>query len=275
MQFNQFMPMSVVRISTNFNIELDFISPPFYKRLLAWMVDMVILIFYIFVASEFYQWFSAQSYSKNASVNLWAIGLVLLLPLLLYHVVCEVTMNGQSIGKKIMHIRVINENGGRPGLGQFIIRWLIRTSDFTLFLMIIMIPYAQYYGPQIYWAFGGAVALLITDIVLVNSKKQQRLGDIVAHTLLISTKQKETINDTVFLEVAPSYVPSFPQVMHLSDRDMNALKGILDAAKKRHDYTMAELAGEKIKTHLKIETTLSPFDFLEVLLKDYNYLSVN
>ena len=32
---------------------------------------------------------------------------------------------------------------------------------------------------------------------------------------------------------------------------------------------------EKIKSHLKIDTYLEPEDFLEVLLKDYNYLSAN
>jgi hypothetical protein len=73
--------------------------------------------------------------------------------------------------------------------------------------------------------------------------------------------------------VAEGYSPSFPQVMQLSDRDINALKSILDAAKKHHDYNLALNASEKIKTHLKIETSLSPFDFLEILLKDYNALA--
>ena len=63
--------------------------------------------------------------------------------------------------------------------------------------------------------------------------------------------------------------------MQLSDRDMNSLKGILDTARKKGDYNLAEMASEKIKNHLKIQTTLSPFEFLEVLLKDYNYLSAN
>ena len=61
--------------------------------------------------------------------------------------------------------------------------------------------------------------------------------------------------------------------MQLSDRDINALKSILDTAKKRHDFDLAAQASEKIKNHLKIENSLSPFDFLEILLKDYNYLS--
>jgi hypothetical protein len=185
-------------------------------------------------------------------------------------------MNGQSIGKKLMRLRVINENGGRPSISQFIIRWLIRTSDYTLLLIILYAPYAIMFGAQFFWAIGGALALLITDVILVNSsKKNQRLGDMLAHTLLIRTGHEETINDTVFLQVADNYHPSFPQVMQLSDRDINSLKSILDNARKTHNYELAEQASEKIKTYLKLQTTMPPFDFLEVLLKDYNYLSAN
>jgi hypothetical protein len=35
------------------------------------------------------------------------------------------------------------------------------------------------------------------------------------------------------------------------------------------------MAAEKIKAHLKIETGMEPEAFLEVLLKDYNFLSAN
>jgi hypothetical protein len=123
------------------------------------------------------------------------------------------------------------------------------------------------------WFIGGSFLLLVIDIILVNTKKQQRLGDLLANTMLIETKQKEDISNTIFQEVADSYVPSFPQVMRLSDRDINALKAILDTARKRQDYDMAEMAAIKIRNHLQIETSLSAYDFLDVLLKDYNYLS--
>lgn len=102
----------------------------------------------------------------------------------------------------------------------------------------------------------------MTDVILMNStKKHQRLGDILAHTLLIRTEQKADIQDTIFLQVKDDYKPSYPQVMGLSDRDVNALKSILDTAKKHHDYQLANRAAEKIQVYLKIETTLSPFDF--------------
>jgi hypothetical protein len=170
---------------------------------------------------------------------------------------------------------VVSENGGRPSIGQFIIRWLIRTSDYTLIIILILIPYAQIFGPQVYWGVAGALGLLLADLMLVNTRKQQRLGDILAHTVLINTRQKEKITDTVFLEVPEQYVPQFPQIMQLSDRDINALKGIIDTSKKHKDHHMALMAAEKIKTHLHIDTSMEPEAFLEVLLKDYNFLSSN
>lgn len=271
--------MSTVRIATNFNLDIEFTSPPFYRRLVSWVVDLLVQIFYFMLAIRFFRYLSstlsAGSDDVDTSYNLQFIWLMLMVPFLVYHLVCEVTMNGQSIGKKLMGIKVISENGGKPSIGQYVIRWLIRTSDFFLLIMIILLPLAEFYGPKMYLGFGLALALLIADIVLVNTNNQQRVGDILAHTLLINTRQEESITDTIFLDVSEKYKPSFPQVMQLSDRDINSLKGILDTARKRHDFNLAEMASEKIRNHLKIETTLSPFDFLEVLLKDYNYLSAN
>lgn len=263
--------MSVIRIMTNFNIELEFPAAPFHRRLLAWIIDIIILYLYAMIAIKI---LSSSSGSEKTSMVLL---ILFLIPFLCYHLICETMMNGQSFGKKIMGIRVVNENGGQPGIGQFVIRWLIRTSDLIAVVIILLAPVAAQYGEaQFFWNFAIPMGLFFTDVILVNaSKKNQRLGDMLAHTLLIKANQKHSIEDTVFLNIADDYRPSFPQVMQLSDRDMNSLKGILDTAKKRGDFNLAEMASDKIKNHLKIETTLSPFDFLEVLLKDYNYLSAN
>ena len=119
-----------------------------------------------------------------------------------------------------------------------------------------------------------ALVFLIVDIVLVvSSKKGQRIGDILAHTILIRTNTRASIEETVFQEVADTYTPSFPQIMQLSDKDINAIKSILESSRKKGDLNMAATASNKIKNHLGIESSLQPFDFLEVLLKDYNYFS--
>jgi uncharacterized RDD family membrane protein YckC len=262
----------VIKVTTNFNIDLEFEAAPFYKRLLAWLLDTIVLIIYVVVAARI-----LGSFARSAGEEMtWALFMLLLIPYLTYHLVCEILMNGQSIGKRIMRLRVVNENGGQPSIGQYVIRWLIRTSDYMVVVILLYAPEATRSGDfSFLWKIGIPMGLLFTDLILVNSRKQQRLGDLLAHTLLISTTKEQSISDTVFLEVADSYVPSFPQVMQLSDRDINSLKGILDTARKRHDFDLAEMASEKIKSHLKIDTTLSPYDFLETLLKDYNYLSAN
>lgn len=263
----------MIRIMTNFNIELEFPAAPFHRRLFAWIIDLVILFIYARIAIRILQEFPYEESNKA----FWPVFILLLIPFLCYHLICEATMNGQSFGKKIMGIRVVNENGGQPGIGQFIIRWLIRTSDIMAVVIIIMAPAAVQMGNgDFFWNFAIPMGLFFADVILVNaSKKNQRLGDMLAHTLLIKASQKHSIEDTVFLNIADNYKPSFPQVMQLSDRDMNSLKSILDTAKKRGDFNLAAMASEKIKNHLKIESSLSPFDFLEVLLKDYNYLSAN
>jgi uncharacterized RDD family membrane protein YckC len=216
------------------------------------------------------------------SYDAWAITLLFFLPFLLYHPVLEITMTGQSIGKKLMKIRVVNENGGRASIGQYIIRWLIRTSDLALLVIIYYLIILSSVSPeylaeaaqQVLKAIGFAFLLLLIDIVLVvASKRTQRLGDLLAGTIVIRTNPKGSINDTVFLEVAQNYIPSFPQIMQLSDRDINSIKSILDTSRKKGDFQLAYMAAEKIKNHLKIESSMSPFDFLEIVMKDYNYLS--
>ena len=267
--------MSTIHVPTTFNIDLEFEAAPFHRRLFAWFFDIIVFIFYAYTAFKLLSYLSLRG-GENSSENIVAVFMVLIIPVLTYHLFSELLMNGQSIGKRIMGLRVVNENGGRPSISQFIIRWIIRTSDYMVIVIALNAPSGFNADPNFFLQVAAAFGLLVTDIILVNSsKKNQRLGDMLAHTMLIKTNQKANIHDTIFLQVKNNYTPSFPQVMALSDRDINALKGILDAAKKHGDYNLADRAAGKIKNHLKIESSMSAFDFLEILLKDYNYLSAN
>jgi uncharacterized RDD family membrane protein YckC len=270
--------MAVIKVPTNFNIDLEFEIPEFYRRMFALMIDMLIEYFYLRIASAIYDSIdnNRNSFDSDAGYDMAAIGILLFLPVLIYHVVLEITMNGQSIGKKIMRLRVVDENGGRPSISQYLIRWLLRLGDVwivaAIFLLFSMPAFFR--DAESAFLIIAVVSFLITDIVLVVfSKKGQRLGDILAKTILIRLHTKTDIEDTVFQEVSDSYIPKFPEIMKLNDKDINAIKNILDTARKKGDFNMATAASEKIKAHLKIETPLSPFDFLDIALKDYNYLS--
>jgi uncharacterized RDD family membrane protein YckC len=270
--------MGAIKVPTTFNIELEFEVPEFYRRMLALIIDMVIEFFYIKIAIEILKSVESNSWDSDSYLNNQAIWATLMLPIAFYHVLMEITMNGQSVGKKIMGLRVVDEKGGKASISQFLIRWLLRISDLWMIILWFLLIYISYFGARgntemVFFLVLG-FAFLITDIVLVvSSRKGQRIGDILAHTIIIRTNPRSDIEQTVFQEVADSYVPSFPEIMKLSDKDINAIKSILETAKKKNDFNMAANASDKIKGHLKISSSMSPFDFLETLLKDYNYLS--
>jgi len=264
--------MPSVKVPTNFNIDVEFEIPEFYKRLIAVVIDYILLWIYIKISEEIIK--SAAMNGSDWEDLYWLSIAVIAGPVLIYFPVTEITMRGQTIGKKIMNLQVVNENGGKASISQIMIRWLVR--DIWFFFLLQMGQFYGYVNSQIESVFLIMVVLgyFVTEIILVvSSKKCQRIGDILARTILIDIKKRGNIEDTVFQEVADNYVPSFPEIMRLSDKDINAIKSILETARKKGDYNMAESAAIKIKTHLKISSAMDPFDFLDVLLKDYNYLS--
>ncbi|MCX6318918.1 MAG: RDD family protein [Bacteroidetes bacterium] len=269
--------MSVIKVPTNFNIDVEFEIPEFYKRLIALILDGIVLFFYLKIAGLI---LSAISTGPDPSLDnmydmQWITILLIFVPLFTYHAVMEITLNGQSIGKKLMGLRVVDEFGGKASISQFLIRWLVRDIWFLLLLLMGLSNAARGKTGESIFLILAVIAYFFTDIALVvSSKKGQRIGDMLAKTILISTNTRSNIEETVFQEVADSYTPAFPQVMQLSDKDLNAIKSILETARRKGDFHMADAACVKIKAHLKIESSMGSFEFLETLLKDYNYLSV-
>jgi uncharacterized RDD family membrane protein YckC len=250
--------MLVVKLDTGFNIEVDFVVTPFHKRLFSWMIDMVILISYSLLGSKL------LSGSMREDETGWIV-VLFGLPPLFYHLICEILMNGQSVGKKILGIKVITEDGGQPTLSQYLIRWVFRLADFPIWVFA-----AAIYGALPWWCtlflFAGIACVLLTP-------HSQRIGDLVAGTIIIDTRTHTSWEDTVFTELADDYQPRFPQVMQLSDKDINTLKSIISAVKKKSDYDLSMRIGERIKSKLHIESDQDSLEFLETLLKDYNFYS--
>ena len=218
------------------------------------MTDLTIIItFNIIISKIYYSLIDTKAAADDNNLpylyNLHWIEVLIFLPPLLYHLTCEITMNGQSIGKKIFGIKVINENGGRPAFSQLLIRWLLRLADFGFSFFM-----------------GGLFSVLL-------SKKDQRLGDMAAGTLVINMRTKSDLNETVFVELNENYKPKFANALLLSDRDMNIIKTILDTKSFSSKESMATRASEKISAVLNITGYMPPVELLETVLKDYNYLS--
>ncbi|MBC7534135.1 MAG: RDD family protein [Ferruginibacter sp.] len=258
--------MSIIRITTAFNIDLEFEIAPFHKRLLAYLIDFVLLIIYLLAMKSLL--YDGLNISREGNVGFDM--LVISLPMLLYSLLFELWLNGQTIGKKLMAIRVISLDGGEPTLGQYILRWITKFFEWPfLFGYMVYSERSLYMYIFITGFFGIAVIIIISA-----TKKSQRLGDLSAGTVVVDTTSSLSIADTVFMDVSDqNYKVQFPEVMRLSDSDINTIKTVIIQSKKRNSDDMSYRVEAKVKQVLAIQSSLSPNDFLEKLLEDYNYLA--
>jgi uncharacterized RDD family membrane protein YckC len=253
--------MLQVKLDTGFNIEVDFMIASFAKRFFAWIIDVVIIIAYFMIGSRLLTMLQGPTWEMLG----WE-GVLFGLPPLFYHLLCEAFFNGQSLGKKAMSIKVIAADGGQPSISQYLIRWVFRLVDFPWWVL-----FAIESGALPWWCavflFGGMGSL-------IGTPHFQRIGDIVAGTVLIDTRTRTSWEDTVFTELTDDYQPRYPQVMQLSDKDINTLKGIINAVRKKNDYDLSIRIAARIRSKLQIEDDQDSLEFLQTLLRDYNYYSI-
>jgi uncharacterized RDD family membrane protein YckC len=253
--------MALVKMDTGFNIEVDFAISPFHKRLFAWIIDLMVCWFIVKVSALL-----AGIDSMFIWVSPWSVsGAIISLLVLFYHLISEIAFNGKSLGKMALNIKVVTAEGGQPSLGQYLLRWSFRLLDFPLIILVMLV---QREIP--WWCFP---LLFLGLVCVIATKMSQRIGDLAAGTIVIDLKNDTSWQDTVFTEVEASYQPKYPKVMQLSDRDINTLKSIIENVKKKNDYDLSMRIADRIKSKLKMESDQDSLDFLETLLKDYNYYS--
>ncbi len=258
--------MPTVQINTAFNVGLDFEIAPFHKRLLAYIIDFVILAIYLFSMKYLLQGVIGIGYESGIGIDL----LLISVPMLVYSLLTETLLNGQTIGKKLLKIRVISLEGGEPTFGQFVLRWITKFFEWPFLFGYI---YASALAMIVYIFYTGFFGVAVVIVILV-SKKSQRLGDMAAGTVVVDAKSFMSVQDTIFINLnTENYKVTFPEVMRLSDNDINTIKTVLMQARKNHNHDICIRVEYKIKEVLKIESRLSAIDFLEKLMEDYNYLA--
>lgn len=262
--------MPVIQIATPFNIDIEFEIAEFNKRLLAYLVDLFLLILYMFSISYLlYSVFRVGEGSRGLVL------ILLVIPTLFYTTASEVLMNGQTIGKKIFHIKVVSLDGGEPTIGQYLLRWFMRFYEwsfiiFTLFWSNFTLFWSNGFTGFVWLIIGGVTSIIIIGI----SPKSQRLGDIVAGTVVVNTRSKLTVDDTIFMNVSESnYTVKFPEVMRLSDRDINTIKTVINQSAKTNQFDMCNRVAFKVQKVLNVSTDMYAIEFLEKIMEDYNYLS--
>lgn len=237
----------------------------FSARVAAWIIDAAVITLYYYLMILVIYPFLQMDEAISTSASLFFITL----PVILYQLSFEIMLNGQTPGKMALGIKIIDREGNEPTWGQYITRWLLSLGNIVLYVM----PKYLIHDPAYFFIF---MLVYIPDVVvLFISPKRQRIGDLAAGTAVIDARYKANITDTIYKQIeVQHYTPMFPQVMNLTDRDINGISQLLAEAKpdKARNAYMNEVV-RKIKKVLAVETSLEGPDFLRQLLFDYNFLA--
>lgn len=172
-------------LQTPESVELEFTLAGIGNRAYALAIDYIILgfIIIIWLASwEFLvfsilrnpSYFGFREEAYNSKFGLWIIAIQLLILFSIYvgyFVFFETLWQGQTPGKRFVKIRVIRDDGRTVGLQQSTLRALLRPIDDLFFI--------------------GAFFIML-------GKREKRLGDLVAGTLVIQEEnQLRSANFTI------------------------------------------------------------------------------
>lgn len=233
--------MQRVGIQTTQNVLIDYEVAGLGQRIGAFLLDSLVLGAYLFLLFFI---------NLKAGTLPVVVNFLLGLPVFLYYLLCEIFLNGQSLGKRQLDIKVVRLDGTSPTLGNYLLRWVLRPVDI--------------------W-FYGSVAILC---ILIGGKGQ-RLGDIAAGTTVVQFRSRSlSTNAPVYASDMPEdYVVRFPQVTRLSEEDVALIRETLARYRRTADPKPVQLMHEKAQEILEVETDMPPVKFLHILLKDYQYLT--
>jgi uncharacterized RDD family membrane protein YckC len=236
--------MQRVEVQTAQNVSLDLELAGVGTRVIASLIDYVILFSYMITAS-----IGLAVASLEGS---WGLQALVYLPVFTYFLLFEIFGDGQSVGKHMMNIRVRRLDGGAPGTLAYLIRWLLRPIDILISSGMI-----------------GLVAILSTDYA-------QRLGDLAAGTTVVRKRKRTELRDLSYTETEDAYVVTYPQVDALSDEDIRTaqevLNTLIESGRSSQKRELGERTQDLIARKMGIQTDASVIDFLRTVISDYGHV---
>ena len=246
--------MMQLTINTTQNVNINFTAASVGERILALLVDLLIQAAYL-ITILWGVFYGLGLLNAMRGLDPWskaAIMVLFFLPVMFYSLFFESIFEGQTLGKKLLRIKVVKIDGYQAGFGDYIIRWLLRLVDIFSVSGLV-----------------GLVSIIVTE-------KSQRLGDIAAGTAVITLKNNVSINSTILVDIDQQYVPVYPGVIKLSDNDMRIIKETFQNAVAARDFSMIEKLRNKIEAVAGIKNQSgNDKDFIKTVLKDYNFYTQN
>lgn len=211
-----------VKLTTPESIELELTLAGIGSRAYALMIDYTILWFGLALAWILWTVFATQllAYLESLQINysdvpLWLLSIALLVSFAVYagyFVYFEVVWQGQTPGKRLAKIRVIQDNGKPVGLPQAALRALLRPIDDLLFLGVFFI----FFG-----------------------RREKRIGDWVAGTLVVQEERPPVDQKLAVSDQARQLAKQLPSLTHLSQLLPDDFAVISDYLHRRHLMTPA------------------------------------
>ncbi|PBQ33813.1 transporter [Sphingobacteriaceae bacterium] len=173
---------------------------------------------------------------------------------LLYSLGFEQLNNGQSFGKRVLKLRVIRMDGEQATFLDYLMRWIFRALD-------------------IYFSIGGVAVLSA-----ISSKYNQRLGDLLANTVVVNVGKSERMALDTLLKLykTKDHKVTYPQVAKMSEEAMLIVKETLSKKltvnNPAHDEALTLLTDKMVK-ELNLKAPKDNQAFLKTLLKDYIILT--
>ncbi|GAA4321743.1 RDD family protein [Pontixanthobacter gangjinensis] len=236
--------MDNFQIETAQNISIEQNVAGIMERILAFLIDLSVIIIYLVMASLVMAGLGEDSGSQMMYY------LVLGLPFFLYFLLWETLWDGRTPGKALLQIRVVKKDGSRPGFSNYLIRWLLRFIDISL-------------------TFGG-----VAVVTILFNGKGQRLGDIAAGTTVISEKKKVGLHQSLSVDIPENYQPKYPQVTVLSDADVQQIKNLYQTAVREGQHHIIISLSEKLTELMDVKPDERPVDFVRRVINDYNYYTM-
>lgn len=243
--------MKSIEIETAQNIVIQFELAGFIQRALAFLIDSIIL---------FILWFIFILITGNAFYEIYQFGgapiFILSSFIVSYFFVFESLNNGQSIGKLALGIRVISADGSSPKYYDLLIR-----NIFILFDVLLSL---------------GAVGFLF----IASTEKSQRIGDLIAQTLVIkiTPENSYTLKDVLKISKSGDFTPEFPEIVKLTDDDILFIKNVISRYKRKSNEINKQIVidlVDKIEAELGIVRPQKEkhIPFLNKLITEYVHLT--
>ena len=217
-----------------------------WERIVARIIDSVVVIVYL--VGVIYVVTHLPPISGNAEN---VVMMLLIMPVLLYDLLWEVFNNGRSLGKFLLGLRVVKADGSIPGLGSYMLRWLLYFIE----------------GPTL--GCLGLLPMLITN-------HTQRFGDLAAGTMVIKRAKYHAMEVSLeeYSYLTPNYRPTFPQAADLTEQQVAVIDRTLDPLSPDRWERIA-LLSQKVRQVLAINPPMPDERFLYTVLHDYYYYDMN